>query len=92
MLLEMRFVYELEQFCLKSRFLIYTTSEKAVFSQNYESCFVFENLENSNLEERYEILNESGVSSIVWQSEGVFIFLATVIDPEYRLVANWFVS
>ncbi|XP_046849716.1 cation channel sperm-associated protein subunit epsilon-like [Xenia sp. Carnegie-2017] len=52
-------------------------------SMNYESCFAFDDLENANLEERYEILNESGVSSIVWQSEGVFVFLATVIDPEY---------
>jgi hypothetical protein len=42
------------------------------------------------LDQPYEILNETGLSALVWQSEGVYVFRATVVDPEYRLVISRF--
>ncbi|CAB3983530.1 cation channel sperm-associated subunit epsilon-like [Paramuricea clavata] len=49
--------------------------------QNYQSCF--DNVENGNMYQPYEILNETGLSALTWESEGVYVFKATVIDPEY---------
>ena len=47
-------------------------------------------MENGNLYQPYEILNETGLSALTWESEGVYVFRATVIDPEYRLVPHMF--
>jgi hypothetical protein len=47
-------------------------------------------VENGNLYQPYEILNETGLSALTWESEGVYVFRATVIDPEYRLVLACF--
>ncbi|XP_028395996.1 cation channel sperm-associated protein subunit epsilon-like [Dendronephthya gigantea] len=51
--------------------------------ENYKSCFVREYNEMGNLHQPYEILNESGLSALTWNSEGIYVFRAKVIDPEY---------
>ena len=49
--------------------------------QNYKSCFT--GVQDGDLNQPYEILNQTGTSALIWQSEGVYIFRATMVDPEY---------
>ena len=56
--------------------------------QNYKSCFA--GVQEGDLNQPYEILNETGMSALIWRSEGVYIFRATMVDPEYRLVVSRF--
>lgn len=56
------------------------------FFKNYESCFD-ENAKGANLHQlhvKYEILNETDMSAITWQGEGMFVFRATIVDADYR--------
>ncbi len=52
------------------------------YYQNYENCFENNNEVSSIVP--YEILNSTGVSSILWPSHGgIYVFVATVIGKDY---------
>ena len=55
--------------------------------QNYKSCFEVEHGNLGDLDEPYEILNHSGINSIIWPQyhTGIYMFKLKIVDPNFRL-------
>nr|XP_020643448.1 uncharacterized protein C1orf101 homolog isoform X4 [Pogona vitticeps] len=53
--------------------------------QNYKSCFEVEHGNLGDLDEPYEILNHSGINSIIWPQyhTGIYMFKLKIVDPNF---------
>ncbi|XP_044307090.1 cation channel sperm-associated protein subunit epsilon [Varanus komodoensis] len=53
--------------------------------QNYKPCFVSEEEYSGDLHKPYEIMNHSGINSIIWPQRysGIFMFRLIILDPNY---------
>ena len=57
--------------------------------QNYRHCFSENTTAIQDLNQRYEILNSTGLNFIkwkTWMNDSIYQFRVQVIDPQYRLV------
>ncbi|XP_077200601.1 cation channel sperm-associated auxiliary subunit epsilon-like [Paroedura picta] len=62
-----------------------TTLDQLWGPHNYQSCFQSEHGETGNLKQTYEIMNHSGINSIIWPTDhsGIYLFKLKILDPNF---------
>ncbi|XP_062980848.1 cation channel sperm-associated auxiliary subunit epsilon-like [Elgaria multicarinata webbii] len=57
----------------------------STMEQNYKSCFMAEEDFPGDLNKPYEIMNHSGINSVIWPQyyTGIFMFRVIIVDPNF---------